>query len=427
MSQLTVQEFIDVVIRSQLVEHDQLIHVLADCKREGQLPADVDAVADFLCNRNVITSWQKRNLRQGKSRGFFLGNYRLLNHVGTGGMSSVFLAEHLSIKRQVAIKVMPSSRAEDADFLSRFQREAIVTSRLSHPNVVRVFDIDEQDGTHFIVMEYVEGPDLKAIVKKQGPLRLELAAHYIAQAATGLQHAHERGLVHRDVKPANLVVTQDDLLKVLDLGLARVKESDAFVNADEAGVAMMGTADYLAPEQAVDAHAVDHRADIYSLGCTMYFLLSGHPPFPKGSIAERLEMHRTQKPRDIRAEREDCPHAIAHVCMTMLSKDPNERFAAAGMVAQRLHRWIQAHGHRFSSVTYATSENIPSIGQLQPSETLDVDLDQSGDKGSLVERREARRKSRVKTPIWLWAALAISVIACGVLCIYAAMRWLGGA
>ena len=422
MSELTVKEFIDVVHRSRLIEQDQLLAALSDCKNDGTLPESPNQIADYLCGQGLITKWQQKNLLEGKSRGFFLGTYRLLDHLGTGGMSSVFLAKHGTIDRLVAIKVLPSSRAEDPAFLGRFDREAIAMSRLSHPNVVRVFDIVEKDGTHFMVMEYVQGKDLKAIVKDGGPLSLTLAAHYTAQAAAGLQHAHERGLVHRDVKPANFVVNENGLLKVLDLGLARVVDDELASPTMGQSAGMMGTADYMSPEQAIDARVVDHRADIYSLGCTLYFFLTGHAPFTEGTIAERIQMHQHQTPRDVRADREDCPHAIAHVCMTMLEKDPAKRFQSLNVVSSRLQRWLASTGFVTSESTYATKEFVPVMAQLQPSTGHVPSLETTNESQNLVEQRRARSQPRVKAPLWLWIVLAVSSLLCIVLLIFLALR-----
>lgn len=421
MSELTVKEFIDVVHRSRLIEQDRLLGALSNCKSDGTLPESPGGIAEYLRGQGLITRWQQKNLLQGKSCGFFLGTYRLLDHLGTGGMSSVFLAQHGSIDRLVAIKVLPGSRADDPAFLRRFDREAIAMSRLSHPNVVRVFDIEEEDGTHFMVMEYVRGKNLKAIVKESGPLSLTLAAHYTAQAAAGLQHAHERGLVHRDVKPANLVVSDNDLLKVLDLGLARVEDDGlAFSPGQSAG--MMGTADYMSPEQAIDARVVDHRADIYSLGCTLYFFLTGHAPFTEGSSAERIQMHQQQKPRDVRAEREDCPHAIADVCMTMLEKDPAKRFPSLNVVSSRLQRWLTSTGFVTSNATYATSDFVPVLAQLQPDDGLAPELERVDEPQNLIEQRRVRQQQRVRAPLWLWLVLAVSSFLCIVLLVLLALR-----
>jgi serine/threonine protein kinase len=189
-------------------------------------------------------------------------------------------------------------------------------------------------------MEYVEGVDLQILVQKHGPLPYAIVADYIAQAAHGLQHSHDSGLIHRDVKPANLLINKDGVIKVLDLGLALFQDqSDASLTM-EYNDKVLGTADYLAPEQALNSHTVDNRADIYGLGCTMYFLLTGHPPFPDGSIASRIVKHQNVMPADIRADRPDCPGELDGICVKMMQKDPKYRYPDCTTVAQVLEAWL---------------------------------------------------------------------------------------
>lgn len=377
-TELTVKELRDVIHRSGLIAKDRLSKTLAKWTHESRLPGTAADLATQLVKEGQLTSWQAENLLRGKSRGFFLGGHRLLDHLGTGGMSSVFLAQHRFLSRQVAIKVMPSTRSEDPSFLDRFILEARVTSRLSHPNIVRLFDIDQQDGTQFMVMEFVEGEDLRAIVKRDGPMPLEQAADVVAQTASGLQHAHERGLVHRDVKPANLLLGPNGVVKILDLGLARSDDAELHSERLEPSWGMMGTADYLAPEQARDPSTVDHRADIYSLGCTFYYLLAGAPPFAEGSVSERVAKHQTEQPRDVRALREDCPHAVADVCMTMLRKERDERFASAGMVAIRLQQWLSDRGFQ-GVASMPINVELASLGATSIRTKLPTAASRNGD------------------------------------------------
>ena len=203
-------------------------------------------------------------------------------------MSSVYLAEHLLMQRRVAIKVLPHNRVSDSSYLARFHLEAQAVAALDHPNIVRAYDLDNDGKIHYLVMEYVEGRDLHALVCQRGPLDYHTAANYIAQAATGLDHAHHCGLIHRDIKPANLLVAVNGTVKILDMGLAKftaeTRPAPSFAQDEH----VLGTADYVAPEQAVNSQLVDHRADIYSLGCTFYFLLTGHPPFATGTSLERM-------------------------------------------------------------------------------------------------------------------------------------------
>jgi serine/threonine protein kinase len=343
----STEEFVDLVRRSGLIEERQLSRFLADVAAEadGELPEAQEALAERMVRAAMITSWQAEKLLDGKHRGFFLGKYKLLDHLGKGGMSNVYLAEHLLMQRRVAIKVLPPERVEDKSYLSRFQQEARAAARLDHPNIVHAYDVDHTGKTHYLVMEYVEGKDLHVFVNDTGPMDYELAADFILQAARGLAHAHEAGLIHRDIKPANLLVDQKKTVKVLDMGLAKFSESEepSLTLAHEESV--LGTADYLPPEQALHSHAADHRSDIYSLGCTLYFLLTGHPPFNQGSIRERLLKHQVETPPSIYKDRPDAPPGLVNICNRMMSKKPENRYQSAEEVAQALSGWLQDRGY----------------------------------------------------------------------------------
>ncbi len=309
----SASNFLELVKRSGLVEKDVLARVAGELQAQppdnaAEDDVDPQLAADLLVKNGDLTRWQAERLLDGRHRGFFLGKYKLLGHLGTGGMSSVFLAEHVLMERQVAIKVLPQKRVHDSSFLPRFYREARAAASLHHPNIVIAHDVGNEGDIHYMVMEYVAGRDLQVLVREEGPLPYETAANYIYQAAQGLQHAHDAGLIHRDVKPANFLVNNKGVVKVLDLGLARFSEEDTekaslTVQHDEN---VLGTADYLAPEQAVNSHEVDHRVDIYSLGCTLYYLLTGHPPFPEGTLAQRIMKHHTEEPPSILIDRPDC-------------------------------------------------------------------------------------------------------------------------
>jgi serine/threonine-protein kinase len=237
--------------------------------------------------------------------------------------------------------VLPKSKLGNNSYLERFQREAKAIASLNHPNIVRAYDIDNDKDTHYMVMEYVDGADMQTLVRKHGPLPYLVAANYIAQSARGLQHAHDIGLIHRDVKPANLLVNRQGIVKVLDLGLALFEDdkNDASLTM-EYNDKVLGTADYLAPEQAINSHNVDHKADMYGLGCTLYFLLTGHPPFPDGSIASRIIKHQNSMPPDIRKDRPDCPGELDGICVKMMQKDPKFRYGSCNQVADVLEAWI---------------------------------------------------------------------------------------
>src|SRR5689334_3483271 len=212
---MTANDFLDLLRRSQLVEEDQLTKTLGSlaAANRQRLPDDADKLSALMIEVGLLTEWQSEKLLAGKHKGFMLGKYKLLRHLGKGGMSQVYLAEHMLMKRKVAIKVLPSNRVEDATYLERFRTEARAAAKLDDPNIVRVYDIDNDGKTHYIVMEFVDGRDLHVLVKEEGPLGYEQAADYIAQVARGIAHAHAMGLVHRDIKPANCMVTKHQVVK----------------------------------------------------------------------------------------------------------------------------------------------------------------------------------------------------------------------
>ncbi|MCE5266745.1 MAG: serine/threonine protein kinase [Planctomycetaceae bacterium] len=389
MAGLKVDPFLDLVRRSGLVEKDRLNAVLRELKREaaGHAISDTGFVADRLVEVGLLTRWQADKLLEGRHKGFFLGKYKLLDHLGTGGMSMVYLGEHVLMQRRVAIKVLPKSRVGDTSYLARFHREAQAAASLDHRNIVRAYDVDNEGSIHYLVMEYVEGRDLQHIVAEDGPLDYVSAAEYIRQAASGLAHAHEAGLIHRDIKPANLLVDQKNVIKLLDLGLARFTDEDKASLTVAFDENVLGTADYLAPEQALDSHGVDARADIYGLGCSMYFALTGHPPFVGGTLPQRLMMHQKQPPPDIRRERPDAPADLIAICMKMLAKKPDDRYQSAAEVADALGQWLIARGERVESESGLSSAKLAAMAAQAGNGSRAT----SG--GGAVER-EAKRTAR---------------------------------
>ena len=345
MTQITSDRILDVIEKSRLVDSAalQLALEAIRARYDGVLPEDPVELCKEIEHAGLVTRWQCEKFLQGKYKGFFLGKHKLLGHLGSGGMSSVYLAEHLLMKHKRAIKVLPKSKLGNNSYLERFQREAKAIASLNHPNIVRAFDIDNEKDTHYLVMEYVEGADMQSLVRKHGPLPYAVAADYMAQAARGLHHAHEAGLIHRDVKPANLLVNKEGVVKVLDLGLALFSaETDPSLTM-EYNDKVLGTADYLPPEQALNSHNIDSRADMYGLGCTLYFLLTGHPPFPDGSIPSRIIKHQNSMPPDIRKDRPDCPGELDGICVKMMQKEPKYRYVNCLQVAEVLEAWLVKH------------------------------------------------------------------------------------
>jgi len=356
MADYTMAEYLGMLERSRLFASREVLSQCLKTWRELETtsdPEDLHGFADWLIQNKYLTQWQSENIFSGKYKGFFLGKYKLLRSIGAGGMSSVYLAVHTLLERQVAIKVLPKSRVtSDSSYLERFLLEAQAVAALDHPNIVRAYDVDtEGNSIYYLVMEYIDGPDLLSLVKKEGPLDWFRAAKYIRQAALGLQHAHEAGLIHRDMKPANLLVDKEDGIHVLDLGLARFtdeKRASLTLTYDEN---VLGTADYLAPEQARNSHNVDARADIYGLGCTLYYLLVGHVPFPEGTLAQRIAAHQKRMPARIQDERPEVPDSLIEICWKMMAKDPNDRQQTAEEVSDDLTRFLLENGQKVEGFT----------------------------------------------------------------------------
>jgi serine/threonine protein kinase len=338
----TIDEFLDLVRKSGVVEDKRLAAHLDKLRAGGQMPPDPLRLAQQLVRDGVLTHFQAEQFLQGKWRRFTIGKYKVLERLGSGGMGSVYLCEHLLMRRRVAVKVLPAAKAEDSSSLERFYREARAVAALDHPNIVRAYDIDQDDNLHFLVMEHVDGSSLQEIIKRTGTMDVLRAAHYIRQAALGLQHAHETAaLVHRDIKPGNILVDRNGIVKVLDMGLARFFHDEEDVLTKKYDENVLGTADYLAPEQAISSHDVDIRADIYSLGATFYFCLTGRTPFAEGSVAQKLIWHQTRAPKPLRSFRPEVPEGIVAVIDRMMAKDVGQRYQSPQEVADALEPWTQ--------------------------------------------------------------------------------------
>jgi serine/threonine protein kinase len=303
--------------------------------------ADVHALAGELLSRDWLTTYQVTQMLQGHGHKLTLGPYRVLERLGSGGAGEVFKARHQKMNRLAALKILHEELLTDAECVGRFLREIQLVSQLDHPNLIPAYDAGPVGQSYFLAMKYIEGTDLGRLVKKGGPLLLTQACDYIRQAALGLEHLHQHGLVHRDIKPHNLLIGRDGVVKVADLGLARGKTGET-TELTGTQAALIGTTDYLAPEQALDFHTADIRADIYSLGCTFWYLLIGQPPFPARTLAEALLSHQNREPSAIEQLRPDVPPGVASVLRRMLAKRPEDRYPSPAEVAAALAPYSSA-------------------------------------------------------------------------------------
>src|SRR6516225_7543682 len=303
---------------------------------------DPAPLARELVSRKWLSGYQVNALMKGNGKELAIGPYRVVERIGQGGMGQVFKAVHPTMGRVVALKVIKKEKLSHPDAVKRFKKEIEVAGKLEHPNIVRAFDAGQEGNVHYFAMEYVDGIDLRKMVKQKGPLPILEACDYIRQAAQGLQHAHERGLVHRDIKPPNLLVSRTPFnlsgstpgaapnmvtracVKILDMGLARITGADDANQLTRIGL-VIGTPEFLAPEQARNSHTVDIRADLYSLGCTFYYLLAGKVPFRGNNISDTLVKHQVEEAPSLEG-RADIPPQLWLVVKKLLAKKPEDRY-----------------------------------------------------------------------------------------------------
>jgi len=338
----TADDLIKLIQKSGLIDEPKLAAFLEQHQNDGVMDSDAQQLANIMVRDGLLTYFYKEQLLMGKWRGFTIGKYKLLERIGIGGMGQVFLCEHMMMRKRLAVKIMPPARASDPVSLGRFYREARVASGLDHPRIVRTYDIDQDGPLHFLVMEFIDGSSLLEIVKKFGPLSINRACHYVKQACEGLEYAHQRGMIHRDIKPGNIIVDRLGVARLLDMGLARLyqdEQDQLTIKYDDKNV--LGTADYVSPEQTKDSRNIDIRADIYGMGATFYFLVAGQPPFPDPNVAEKLVAHQTKKPRPLRELRHDVPPGISKVIEKMMAKSPADRYQTPQEIVTALEVWTR--------------------------------------------------------------------------------------
>ena len=386
-------------------EEDTLISALRLGHSEVAFEHEPELQAS-LRSATSLKSVRKESVVQTPSQ---LGPYQLLKLLGKGGMGEVYLAQHTRLEMIVAVKVLADRLIHDAQAVARFDREMKAVGRLSHPNIVRATDAGDYEGKHFLAMEFIEGNDLSQVCRAHGPLTIANACEMIRQAALAIQHAHDHGLIHRDLKPSNLMLTPEGLVKVLDLGLARLNESSSEGLTNDFQI--MGTADYMAPEQAAQTTAVDWRADIYSLGCTLYSLLSGRAPFADeqhSSSILKIIAHQREVAPAVKARRPEIPAALSAIVAKAMEKTPADRFASAAEFATALQAFTDG------ADLFSLPTDIATVNASQ-GRTSDVAKHASlVDTTAIPAMRPPSQPQRTSTPsrksIAVGALIALSII-----------------
>jgi len=341
-----LEDFLRTTLKSHLLTRDQLMDALQTVPRERrQTPQDF---ADHLVRNGKLSRFQARKLVSGVSLGLMLGQYQVLAPIGRGGMGAVYLALDMRLNRHVALKVLPPQRAKgEGRHRARFQREMETSQRVAHPHIAQTIQAGVSGGVHYIAMEFIPGMSLYKLVHTEGPLTVTRAARLFAEVAAALDHAHNQGLIHRDLKPSNIMVTPNDHAKLLDLGLA-LREGEEVDDVEVIGGKgyLVGSVDYMAPEQTRDAAAVDGRADLYGLGCTLYFALSGRPPFSGVGNLDRIRAQRVQTAEPLSKLNPKVPEKFAAFVARLMAKKPQDRPANAAQARAELLAWAEQDGAR---------------------------------------------------------------------------------
>ena len=412
METASVETLCNLLARSKLLPSDEVRALRQRWLREaGAAAGDAVAFCKWLVGARYLTDYQAGMLSRGHADRFFLSDYKLLERIGVGRMAGIYKAVH-RLGETVAIKVLPPSKARDSNTFARFQREARLALRLEHPNVVRTFQVAEDKGLHFIVMEYLEGETLEETLARRGRLPPNEAVRLIYQALLGLNCLHEEGVVHRDLKPANLMLVPESsagrgdttlgcTVKILDVGLGRAlfDESDAAAGEDvnlTAAGDLLGTPDYMAPEQTRDAHSADVRSDIYSLGCTLFQALAGQPPFPDSNTVRKLVRHATEPVPALKPFNAAVPDGLQQIVNWMMAKDPAQRYPTPARAAQALQVFLAAG-----------TESAPRAVNAQRRAYLDwLKATQGNDARSATVPLAARPSVAVAAPVTTLAPVA---------------------
>ncbi|MDC3223294.1 protein kinase [Mariniblastus sp.] len=327
-----------------------------------EIDTGADALISKLIKDGCVTEYQAEKFRTGQSSEIYFGDYIVIDKLGQGGMGTVLLAKHRRMDRKVAIKVLPVTALESTDAVARFYQEVKVAARLNHPSVVHAYDAGEHRGFHYLVMEYVEGHDLSKVLSQLGIIPAPLALDYISQVASGLEYAHRKGVIHRDIKPSNLLLDYEGQVKILDMGLARIADTvDQQLSTQLTTTGqMMGTVEYMSPEQAEDTRSADERSDIYSLGCTMYRLMTGQSPFSRETIVKTILAHRSAAIPTINTGC-DNETTINQLFQKMVAKKPEQRFQTVTNLLEAIRQLEDEELSSFEMTMTTSSDSIKDI------------------------------------------------------------------
>jgi serine/threonine protein kinase len=397
----TSVELLDFIRKSGVLAPAALDQFL---ETHGPLPDDAKEAARVFLQHRTLTAFQLKLLMAGRYRGFRLGSYLLLDQIGQGGMGAVYLAEHETLRRKAAIKVLPPGGNKLT--IERFLREARSAAALDHPNIVRLHEAGREGEIYYLAMEYVDGITLDKFVGEKGPIPAGRAVEFMAQAAAGLQHAYEKGFIHRDIKPGNLILTRDGTIKILDMGLARSTEQNDHLTEMLDSGAVVGTADYISPEQAMNHPDIDIRTDIYSLGATFYAIVAGRPPF-EGPTASKLLQHQLKDAPSLTNLDKTFPAKLSAVIARMMAKKPEQRYQTPAELIEAFEPWLGNSSKLLAGMSQTIAGSSGKIarrtgqlGMAKPTKRMDPEApsaDQLDEDFDAETPRRSPRPSKIAT------------------------------
>jgi eukaryotic-like serine/threonine-protein kinase len=416
---VSADAFLRAILRSGIIDRPTLQAALSPVPVDQR--RDTEVLAEQLIRQGKLTRFQAGKLVRGMSVGLILGPYQVLAPLGRGGMGTVYLARDARSQLLVALKVLPPKRArEEERLLARFRREMDMCQRVSHPHLAWAYEVGVCQGVYYIALEYIPGKSLFRLVTDEGPLSVPRAARLFGEVCSALDHAHNQGLIHRDMKPSNIMITPHDRAKVLDLGLALV-QGEAPADREVVGGQgyVVGTMDYIAPEQAENASRVETSCDIYSLGCSIYFAMTGQPPFPGGSALEKIQKHRSAEPPSMALLNPTVAPGFIAIVRKMMAKQPGQRFTSAAEVREKLAIWasedfvlpLDERGDReYQEAVAALEQATPATDVLLETLPVTPPAPGVGDSGTNMIALIPENQSRVVPMAWFLGALSVATL-----------------